>query len=220
MNSSFRLLCVLSLGMAAAVFPVFGQTLTLAAPEVRVAKLNESIPLTADQRVKITEIFKTEVDALAALPSDARPFKRFEIYQAAIGRVRAVLTPAQQKKYDVTPTHLEGGQIYYPESEVTALDRQVGLTEAQKVVAREIFQEQAEALLALSPEDRPVKGREAREAAQEQVRSLLTPEQRKKQTDLRDAADKLMADRRTFLENALRASKSLTARVGDIAALS
>jgi hypothetical protein len=186
-------------------------------PATRVAQLDEAIALSAEQKAKALEIYQTESEVSARLTGDDRVFKTFQLRQASRQQVRALLTPDQQKKYEITPTNRGGGQTINPNNRVASLDREVTLTPAQKTVALEIFTEEAESLRALDPADRPGKGREYREAAKEQIHMLLTPEQRKKKDDLRTAAEMTESEERKFAENALRTSSAVAGRVGTVA---
>jgi hypothetical protein len=211
-------LVVLALFLAPATSPA--QVGRSSSPESRVAQLNQSIPLTPDQQAKVLAIYQTETEALGHVPADTRFIKTFELRQASRQQVRAVLTPEQQRKYEITPTGRGGGQTFYPENRMASLDREVGLTPQQKKVALEVFTEEAESLRALEPDDRPIKGREFREASRDQIRMLLTPDQQKKRDALRTAADTVMLEEKKFAEAALRASSAVTARVGSIALIS
>jgi hypothetical protein len=188
--------------------------------EDRVNLLDALVQLSADQKAATVKVFDTETAAIAALPPEDRWLKLFEIRQTARGRVRALLTPAQQRVYDTTPQFRGGGRtIPRPENRVTALDRQVGLTSAQKEVALQIYTEEADALTGIAPEDRAEQGAVYRQASQHQIYNLLTAEQRDKLEAQRktEASDQTAINR--LIKNAVSTSAAVTNRVGPIAAI-
>jgi Spy/CpxP family protein refolding chaperone len=69
-------------------------------PEQQVARLDEALSLTADQKTKITDILTKAQEQVQALPQEDRREKGMEIRQNANKEVRAVLTEEQQKKFD------------------------------------------------------------------------------------------------------------------------
>lgn len=185
--------------------------------DLRLDRLHELVSLTSAQKAKAAEVFRREDAELAVLPAENRPLKGMEARQASRDRVRALLTPAQQKIYDRAP-QLRGGGLTLPtpETRVANLDATVTLTAAQKGVALQIFQEEFESLLALAPADRPAKGVPFRQAARDQVRALLTPAQLAKMDDGRMKALEQDNDERAAVENLLRASHNLLAKIGPI----
>lgn len=204
---------------------LFAAALAFAAapsPEARVARLHELVTLTADQQSKIAEVFRKEDAALLALQSRGqRPLDGIEARQESRERVRALLTPAQRKIYDRAP-QIKGGGLNLPTAEmkVANLDKTVGLTAAQKTVARQVYDEEFEALVSLSPAERPMKGMDARQAARDQIRALLTPDQLKKLDDERTASLTPAVEEKAAIENALRASASMANRIGALVSLS
>lgn len=219
MKSLLRpLLAALALGLAFLPSPgrAAGPT-----PEVRVVRLDQLVGLTSDQKPKVADVFRREDAELLALNPSDRPLKAMEVRQASRDRVRALLTPAQQKIYDRAPQVRGGGlTLPTPETKLANLDKNVGLTEAQKAVAMQVFQEEFEALVAIPPGERLERGQPYRTAAQDQVRALLTPEQLAKMDGARQAERAEDKANRTAVENVLRASKTIAARLGPIASLS
>lgn len=64
-------------------------------------RLADALNLTADQRDKIKDLFKQRREAMKALPKEeARGQKGQEIRDAYRAKIRAVLTPEQQAKFD------------------------------------------------------------------------------------------------------------------------
>jgi len=122
------------------------------APEALVTRLDEAVALTADQKIRITEIFRQQADALALLSLGdhseiAKEWeylkKVMEIRMAARAQVRALLTAEQQRKYDRTPQNRGGGLTLNPANRVARLNAEVGLTPEQKNLATEVYVEEA-----------------------------------------------------------------------------
>jgi Spy/CpxP family protein refolding chaperone len=80
-----------------------------ATPEQMVARLDEAVTLTAEQKTKATEIYKKQSDAMAALSGEERREKGMEIMKATREQIRALLTEEQQKKFDAMPQRGPGG---------------------------------------------------------------------------------------------------------------
>lgn len=193
---------------------------TAQSSERRLSLLDALVQLSADQKTSIARIFATEAAAIAALLPEDHGAKEFEIRQTTRGQVRALLTPAQVRIYDTTPQFRGGGRtVPLPENRVAALDRQVGLTSAQRELALQIYAEEADALMSIAPEDRMQAGAVYRQASQHQIYDLLTVEQRDKlETQRRtEAADQIAINR--FIKNAVSTSHTVTGRIGGIAAV-
>jgi len=193
--------------------------------ETMVARLDEAVPLTSEQKIRITTLLQKQNDAIRSLPTAkaADPQsemslieKTFEIRAATRSGIRALLTPEQQKKYDHIPQTRGGGQTQDSSARVAQLDAQVGLTSEQKKLAAQIYDEEYEELLAFPPEDRPRLGQEARQSSKALIQAMLTPEQRQKLDTLRSAERQHNADERKELQTLLKNSAAVTARVGSI----
>jgi Spy/CpxP family protein refolding chaperone len=80
-------------------------------PEARIAAIEEAVgDVSADQKAKITAILEKTGKQVMALPQEERREKGREIMMAANKEVRAVLTPAQQAKFDaMAPQGGKGG---------------------------------------------------------------------------------------------------------------
>ena len=219
MKSFLRfLLAALTLGLAFLPLLSRGAGPT---PEIRVGRLDALVTLTSAQKAKAVGVFQQEDADLLALPPAERGMKTFEVRQASRDRIRALLTPAQQRIYDRAPQMRGGGlTLPTPETKLANLDATVSLTAAQKPVAMQVFQEEFDALLSLAPGDRLQLGMPIRQAAKDQVRALLTPEQLNKMENVREAAAAQESAELTAVENLLRASKTLAARLGPIVSLS
>lgn len=127
MKSSLRnLLAVLALG--AAVLPVVSVAQDAPPPEKRgggpgggggrggrmtpeqqVERLDKALTLTAEQKTKITAIYKEQAAAMEAIPAEERREKMMEMGKATREKVRATLTPEQMKKFDDMP-QMGGGR--------------------------------------------------------------------------------------------------------------
>jgi periplasmic protein CpxP/Spy len=72
-------------------------------PEAQVARIDEAVTLTADQKTKITAIFSKMQEQMQALPQEERREKGMALREAATKEVRALLTAEQQAKFDAMP---------------------------------------------------------------------------------------------------------------------
>ena len=79
-------------------------------PDAMVARLDEAVTLTADQKAKATDIYTKEVADMQALAPEDRRSKGQEIRDAANKDIRALLTPDQQTKFDAMPPPGKGGR--------------------------------------------------------------------------------------------------------------
>ena len=78
-------------------------------PEQMKARLDEVVTLTAEQKTKVTAIYKEQMAAMQAIPQEERREKMRESMTATREKVRAVLTPEQAKKFDDMPAPGRGG---------------------------------------------------------------------------------------------------------------
>jgi len=79
-------------------------------PEQQITRLEEAVgSLTADQKAKITAIYEKAAKDMQAIPQEERREKGMAIRQASQKEVRAVLTAAQQAKFDAMPQGGPGG---------------------------------------------------------------------------------------------------------------
>lgn len=74
-----------------------------------VTRLDEAVTLTAEQKTKVTAIYKEQMAAMQALPQEERREKMRESMAATREKIRAVLTPEQMKKFDAMPAPGRGG---------------------------------------------------------------------------------------------------------------
>jgi hypothetical protein len=168
-------LAAVAFGVAFLPAAAFAQNVNMN-PQNMADRLDQAVSLSAGQRAQAVEIFQREIEALNAFTPQERPVKGVEARQGALADVRAMLSPAQQRKYDLTPQSQGGGlTMMSPENEVARLDQAVKLTRSQKAAATGIFEAQIEALVEIPPADRSDKGMPIRQAAKAQIRALLTP---------------------------------------------
>jgi periplasmic protein CpxP/Spy len=78
--------------------------------EAQVARIDEAVKLTADQKTKITAILTKVQSDVMALPQDERRTKGMELRQAANKEIRALLTDEQKTKFDAMPPAGGGGR--------------------------------------------------------------------------------------------------------------
>ena len=79
-------------------------------PDQMVAHLDEALSLTADQKAKIKDIYTDAQKEMEALSPDERREKWRENAKATHEKVRAVLTPEQQAKFDEMRPQRGGGR--------------------------------------------------------------------------------------------------------------
>lgn len=189
--------------------------------ERRIARLDGVVHLTAEQKTQAATLFQQEETALAHMkPEDRRPPAVFQISERTTAGIRKMLTPEQLTEYDRTPSARGGGlTLLAPKFRVAQLDREVGLSDDQKKVALQVYTEEFESLLALAPEERESEGLRYTEAARDQIRALLTPEQIAKQDDAQGATIARSNEEITAIEKAVRSSAGLAAHVGSITTL-
>lgn len=77
----------------------------MANPENMVASLNQAVSLTAAQKTQATQILWNEVEAQLAAATPEEPPKGFRWTQGVKDQLRAILTPDQQAKFDLTPPY-------------------------------------------------------------------------------------------------------------------
>jgi Spy/CpxP family protein refolding chaperone len=81
----------------------------------RMKHLSETLGLTDAQKVQVEALFREELAAMkairddAALADDARRAKGRELRESYRGKLRALLTPEQQAKFDAMPKPPHGG---------------------------------------------------------------------------------------------------------------
>jgi len=210
-------------------FVLAQDSVQLKTPEILLARLDAAVSLTAAQKSKATKIFAQQSADLQALLAEDNSttakeldqmLKAVKIRTAARAQVRAMLTAEQQNKYNRTPQTQGGGQTMNADNRVARLDADVSLTAEQKPIAHAIYEEEAEALLAFAPEERPAKGRQARQSRIELIDALLTPEQRAKQASLQHIGSAQVAEEKAFVEREVRSSKAIATLVGTITNLS
>jgi Spy/CpxP family protein refolding chaperone len=74
-------------------------------PDQMVARLDEELTLTAEQKTKIKDLITANMEKA----KDAAPEDRRTIMQGQRDQIRALLTPEQQTKFDAMPQRGPGG---------------------------------------------------------------------------------------------------------------
>ena len=74
-----------------------------------VARLDEAVTLTAEQKTKVTAIYQEQMAAMQAIPQEERREKMREAMAATREKIRALLTPEQAKKFDDMSAPGRGG---------------------------------------------------------------------------------------------------------------
>jgi RNA polymerase sigma factor (sigma-70 family) len=146
--------------------------------ESRVARIAALVGLTPEQQARVAEIFRKETAALEAFAAgDERATKGMEARQAARAEVRAMLTPEQRQKYDVSPQRLGGGLPADPANLVASLDQKVTLTAEQKQKATAIIWDDLMDQMAKLPAEQALPGFRWSDKVRDQLRGVLTSEQ-------------------------------------------
>lgn len=190
----------------------------LASPRVaeRLEQLHQLVILTDAQRARAQAIFQAEAEQLVDVQGGRNLDRAFQVRESARAQIRELLTAPQRKVYDRAPMSEGGGlTLGQPAARVARLEEEAGgLTEAQKRVALQIYREEFESLVAIAPADRLSQGGEYRQAAREQIQSLLTAEQRATQEAKRAAIRKKEAEESAAIVAATRAAPQVVARFG------
>jgi len=199
-----------------------GGGLTRPSPADLTARLNNLVALTDLQKAQAMQVFAAQNKALQplnSLPIQDRAKKGGDINQAARIQIRAILTPEQQQIYDSSP-QTQGGGSTVPQAATRAsrMDDVVAFTDTQIPQVALIYQKETEALQQIPPDDRPIQGKPIRQAAQAQIRALLTPEQQQKFDANPNGIEDL--EERTYVANFVLSSPGIAARLGKISKIS
>ena len=79
-------------------------------PDQQVARLDEAVTLTADQKTKALAIYTKAAADIQAIPQEERQAKMREMGQATRDQIRALLTDEQKTKFDAMPQPGRGGK--------------------------------------------------------------------------------------------------------------
>jgi Spy/CpxP family protein refolding chaperone len=148
--------------------------------ETRVTRLDTLVGLTPEQQARVAEIFRKEADALADIPNADRALQGMDARKGARAEVRALLTPEQRKKYDVSPQTLGGGMRTNPENLAQRLHEIVALTPEQKRQVTAIFMDDIIDQMAALPPEEELPGFRWHDKVRGQLRTVLTSEQQAK----------------------------------------
>ena len=199
------------------VSPLLGAGMNI---ERTVDRLAQLVSLTSQQKNQAAEIFAHENAALQEFPSiQERMEKGMPIRQKSRADIRALLTPAQQQIYDRTPQRLGGGSMQDPAAIISRVDKVVSLTDEQTQQVAALYLKQADALQALSPEQRASgQGGAISRATKAQVRALLTPEQQAKFDANPNGAEDL--DIRADVVAFIKSAPAISLRLGLVSTVS
>ena len=179
-------------------------------PDRRLALLREALGLSDDQVARIRPVIVAEQGELQKLRGDntlnrdQRRVKLQELNKATSGKIREMLDPGQQKKYDeikstITENRTKNrgarpGEIpadFSPEKRLARLNARLDLTKEQQEKLLPILQEEYGELKKLPANDtynrdqRRARLQELTQATNARILPLLTPEQQKKFQDSR-----------------------------------
>ncbi len=155
-----------------------GGSMSMMAAE-RTARLDKLVGLTADQRAEATEVFREENAAVDAIGGDLRDraLQGAPAREQSRAQIRALLTPTQRKKFDLSPQSDGGGLAVNPDVMVARIDKLLTLTADQKVQATAIIWNALTDEIAALPEDQALKGFRWQQATVDQLRAILTAAQ-------------------------------------------
>jgi RNA polymerase sigma factor (sigma-70 family) len=181
-----------------------------------IERLDKLVHLTATQKTQAADVFISENDALQAIASpEDRLVNGMPIRQNARAQIRVLLTPEQQQIYDAAPQRLGGGSMQDTAATAARIDKVVALTDDQVAPVATIYQQENDALRALTAEDRAGRpGTAIRQTTNAQIRALLTPEQRQKFDANPNGAEDL--EERALVGSFLKTSPVIAARLGTI----
>ncbi|MFQ5707808.1 MAG: Spy/CpxP family protein refolding chaperone [bacterium] len=156
----------------------------------RRARILAALDLTQEQRAQIKEILESQREAFKSLQGSLEnrlslkemKAERKEMRQATQQKILAVLTPEQRAKAEAWKAQLDNGQVpdELVEKRVAALREKLDLTEDQVSQVKALIR-QEKPRPAISPGENPAEFRKQRRKLarerEEQILSLLTPEQ-------------------------------------------
>lgn len=145
--------------------------------DFRVKRLDALVRLTLDQKTQVAALFAKESAILDGIPPEKRGENGVDARVATRKDVRALLSPEQRKKYDISPQSVGGGLPVDPANLVARLDEKVRLTSEQKQKATEVFWDDVIDQVAALPADETLKGFMWRNPVRERLRALLSAEQ-------------------------------------------
>jgi Spy/CpxP family protein refolding chaperone len=150
----------------------------------RLAMLSRRFDLTEAQKQQVRPLLQDAIQQARSLHQDAsltpdqKMAKMRELHQGLRGKIEAILTPEQRAMKGVKRYGPRGRwqAAMDPQRRLAILDRRVKLTDDQKAKLLPIFEQEKQQLQAEA-----AKMREIHRATQQQVSSVLTPEQQQLQ---------------------------------------
>ena len=169
------LLAALALGLA--FLPVALRADSMPAP-TRVARLDALVGLAPEQKAAALDIFSGEnaiLDSFTTL--EDRMLKGAPARDSSRAHIRAMLTPEQRKKYDLSPQADGGGLMSNPENMVERADKLLRFSADQRRQALAIIWNELIEQIAATPDDEAPKGFFWTQAVQDHLRTIMTAEQ-------------------------------------------
>jgi RNA polymerase sigma factor (sigma-70 family) len=180
----------------------------------RVKRLDALVHLSAAQTAQAQTIFTTETQAIEQFaPGEMRAIHGMEARQKSRAEIRAMLTDAQRTIYNRTPQQDGGGSSIGLAGTAERLDRIVTLTDEQIAQTVAIIQGEAAALAEI-PENDLNRRAQIQQAAQLEMRALLTPDQQKKFDADPNSVEDLTV--RALATNTVMTSAQVSAQVGAV----
>jgi Spy/CpxP family protein refolding chaperone len=160
-------------------------------------ELSEKLNLTDEQRAAIRPILVKEAGDIKAIRQDnslsaeQKQAKIQEIREKSRGKINAILTLEQQKKFAEMKGEMAGRVRDEIHNRLAMLAERLNLTEEQKTTIRPILVTEANEIRAviqdkaLSKEERQTKIAAIRESSNKEINKVLTPEQQAKLAELK-----------------------------------
>jgi protein CpxP len=166
-------------------------------------ELSEKLNLTDAQKAAIKPILANDANEIKAVRQDSslseeqKVAKIKEIQENRRKQINAILTPEQQEKFAEIRSEAHHKMREHAENRLEMLTEKLNLTDAQIAAIKPIFAAEANDIKAvrqdnsLSEEQKQSKISDIREAANEKINMILTPEQRAKWVELKEHAGEM-----------------------------
>jgi protein CpxP len=160
-------------------------------------ELSEKLNLTDEQKTAIKPILAAQAEDIKAIRQDSslsdeqKQAKIQEIRDKSRGKINAILTPEQQKKFAEMKSEAPGKVHDEIHNRLEMLAKQLNLTDEQKTAIRLILVAEANDIKAvvkdksLSKEERRTKMTAIRENSSTEIDKILTPDQQAKWAELK-----------------------------------
>jgi Spy/CpxP family protein refolding chaperone len=166
-------------------------------------ELSEKLNLTDAQKAAIKPILANDANEIKAVRQDGslskeqKMAKVKEIRESSIKQINAILTPDQQEKFAELRGEARQKMRENAENRLAMLTKKLNLTDIQTSAIKPILEAEAAALnalrqdTALSKEQKQSRISDIREAANNQINAILTPEQQAKWAELKEHAESM-----------------------------